>query len=284
VELTTSLQADLWLVRCDPGQLEQVVLNLAVNARDAMPDGGRLTIETSRQEVTDVHAVTHPGLVAGQYVRLVVRDSGVGMTPEVKERLFEPFFTTKEPSKGTGLGLATVYGIVTQSGGLIRVESEPGSGSAFEIVLPRCLEAPRAAPAPAGPSSSSGSETILLVEDELAVRDVAARSLRERGYRVLVAADGQEALTASAREPGFVQLLLTDVVLPGLGGRQLADELCRRRPGLRVLLMSGHVAGADALVGIGDGASFLQKPFTAPTLAAKVRQVLDANGARVADA
>jgi nitrogen-specific signal transduction histidine kinase/ActR/RegA family two-component response regulator len=277
VAWTVSVQPDLWLLRCDPSQLEQVVLNLAVNARDAMPHGGTLAFEATNLAAVAGAPAGHPGLAAGDFVRVVVRDTGVGMSAAVVERLFEPFFTTKPPGKGTGLGLSTVYGIVRQNGGSIRCESAPGAGASFELLFPRTVEPLRPVEARPQTRAARGSETILLVEDEPAVRELAARALRGAGYRVLVAPDGAEALQLSARETAPVHLLLSDMVLPGLGGRQLAAELRRLRPGLRVLLMSGYVAAADDRDGIAEeGTSFLPKPFSAGALLDKVRQTIDA--------
>jgi signal transduction histidine kinase len=276
LELVVASQRDPWLARCDPGQMEQVLLNLAVNARDAMPSGGRLTIETANLAAGEVHAAKFPGMTPGHYVWLAIRDSGVGMTAEVKERLFEPFFTTKEPGKGTGLGLATVYGIVTQSGGFIRVESEVGRGSTFEICFPRTLDAPAPAGASPGEKPPRGSETILLVEDDRRVREVTARALRAGGYRVLVAGGGAEALDLAGREAGPLHLIMTDVVMPGLGGRGVADELRERHARARVLFVSGYPQDAISHHGVLDpGVEFLPKPFTTEALLARVRAVLD---------
>jgi two-component system, cell cycle sensor histidine kinase and response regulator CckA len=271
VELAVGLQRDPWSVRCDPGQVEQVIVNLAVNARDAMPRGGKLTIETSNVEEGEGHG--EPG---GQYVRLVVSDSGAGMTAEVKEHLFEPFFTTKPAGKGTGLGLATVYGIVAQSQGHIHVESAPGRGTRFQICLPRTLDRPQPVAA-SGTPAPRGTETILVVEDDAPVREVTVRSLRAGGYRVLVAASGREALDLDPAALGSVRLLVTDVVMPGIDGGALADALRGRYPALRVLFVSGYTQGAIAERGVVDsGMEFLQKPFTGPSLLARVRSALDA--------
>jgi len=274
VALAIRLGPEPWRVRCDPAQLQQVVLNLAVNARDAMPRGGRLEIATANVEVTPARAAALPGLKAGPHVRLTVADDGPGLPQEIRDHLFEPFFTTKAKGKGTGLGLATVYGIVSQSGGAISVESAPGLGTAFEIYLPR-TEAPAAEPEPArAPGLRGGHETILLVEDDPSVGAVAARVLREAGYRVQHAQRGAEALALAAAEPP--QLLLTDVVMPGLDGRQVADAIGRAHPGTRVLFMSGYTEDAIVRHGVVEaGVQFLPKPFTPAGLLARVREVLE---------
>jgi PAS domain S-box-containing protein len=276
VELAATLQPALWPVRCDPGQMEQVLLNLAVNARDAMPSGGKLTIETSNLDVDASHGALFPGIEPGPYVRLAMHDCGIGMSPEVKARLFEPFFTTKPAGKGTGLGLATVYGIVNQNGGFIRVESEPGCGATFELLFPRTDQAAVAAAPPAAVGAARGTETVLVVEDDLQVREVTVRSLRAGGYLVLAAGGGREALDLLAREGAQLHLLVTDVVMQGLDGRALADELRRRHPELRVLYVSGHAEDAILERGVLEpGVAFLPKPFTASSLLARVRAVLD---------
>jgi PAS domain S-box-containing protein len=278
VELRTTLEPGLGRVKADPGQVEQVLMNLATNARDAMPQGGRLSIETRNAEVDAGAAQGRAPLAPGPYALLEVADTGMGMSPEVRERIFEPFFTTKEPGKGTGLGLATVYGIVKQSGGYIYVRSEPGQGSVFEIYLPRVAgeaagearAGERASPAP------GGSETVLVVEDEEAVRRMMAQVLRGQGYRVLEAGGGEAALQAAARHAGPLHLLVTDVVMPGMNGRQLAEQLAAQRPGVRVLYVSGYAEGIIEERGVlAPQVAFLRKPFTSEGLAARVRQVLD---------
>ncbi len=277
VELVTMTQSDLWTVRCDRGQIEQVILNLAINARDAMPGGGTLTIGTTNQEIDERFVVVHPFMRVGAYVKLEVSDSGVGMTPDVRAHAFEPFFTTKTQGKGTGLGLATVYGIVKQSEGYILLESTEGRGTTFELYFPRALgtavEASSVAPAPA----SGGRETVLVVEDDPQVREVTLRALRAGGYRVLAASSGREALEVAAREEGPLHLLVTDVVMPGLNGRQLANELTRLRPTLRVLFVSGYAGDVIAQAGAVDsGVELLGKPFTKVALLGRVRALLDA--------
>jgi signal transduction histidine kinase/ActR/RegA family two-component response regulator len=287
VELVYRLAPDAGNVRTDPGQLGQVILNLAVNARDAMPRGGRLTLETSRagelgdgQDVLSVPGF--PGAKPGPYVCLAVSDTGAGMSPEVQEHLFEPFFTTKEHGKGTGLGLSTVYGIVTQSGGYIRVRSEAGRGSTFRVYLPRVSDPLQEAPRLAASAVPSGHETILLAEDAPEVRESLRRSLEGSGYRVLAAPDPNAALLLAEDPSGPAQLLIADVVMPGMNGRELARRLTTRWPALRVLFISGYadsVAQQDALE---PGQAFLRKPFSMDDLGRKVREVLDAPSAPTA--
>ena len=277
IELVTVLAPDLWAVKADPGQIEQVVMNLAVNARDAMPDGGKLTIETVNQELGQEYTEEHRLVPPGSYVLLSVSDSGTGMDEATQARLFEPFFTTKAQGKGTGLGLATVYGIVKQSGGFIWVYSELGRGTTFKVYLPRVDEAVSAPSAPASPQSLHGAETILLAEDAAPVRSVAREVLRRHGYRVLTAADGRTALELADTHPGTIDLLITDVIMPELSGRQLADRLVERLPQLKVLFVSGYTDDAIVRHGILEpGIAFLQKPFSPESLARKVREVLDA--------
>src|SRR6266852_1549246 len=278
IALAAVLAPDLGRVRADPNQIEQVIVNLAVNARDAMPEGGKLTIETANVDLDETFAQAHLGSVAGSYAMLAVTDTGAGMDAGVRAHLFEPFFTTKEVGKGTGLGLATVYGIVKQSGGYISVYSEPGRGSSFKIYLPR-IATPVDAPAnPQKGGVARGSETVLVVEDEPAVLTLSRRALEAQGYVVLAASDAAAALRVVERHGGTIHLLLTDVVMPGLSGRDLADRMAAQRPGIRVLYMSGYPG--DAVVQHGtlpSGSAFLQKPFSPDGLARKVRDVLDAN-------
>jgi PAS domain S-box-containing protein len=259
----------------DPTQLHQVLLNLAANARDAMPAGGRLTVETDAVELDAAYAAAHPGVSAGHYVMLAVTDSGTGLSREAQAHLFEPFFTTKAVGKGTGLGLATVYGIVKQLGGHVAVYSEPSVGTTFKCYFPPAPDA-RIAPAPAAPlrAPRRATETILLVEDEAAVRALAARALERAGYRVLSEGSAKEAV-ARAREAGGVDLLLTDVVMPDMNGRQLTEEVLRLSPSTRVLFMSGYTQDVIVHHGVLDsGLALLQKPFTPSGLLAKVEQVL----------
>jgi CheY-like chemotaxis protein len=277
VELVTKLDTGAWNVRSDPGLIEQVVLNLAVNAHDAMPKGGRLTIETANVEADARVVAGHPWMRDGQYVRLVVRDTGQGMSAEVKAHLFEPFFTTKARGLGTGLGLATVYGIVKQSGGCVLVESAPGHGTTFEIYLPRTLEVPPSPFAPGEPTRMGGTENILLVEDDPQVREVALRSLQAAGYRVMAARDVSEALAATEDDLARIDLVISDVIVPGGSGPQLVDTLRHRHPTLRVLYVSGFTSETISEEGAAvREIEFLQKPFTASSLLARVRALLDA--------
>jgi CheY-like chemotaxis protein len=251
-------------------------MNLAVNARDAMPRGGRLTIETSNVVLDRAYARQHAGLEPGPYVVLAVSDTGHGMRPEVLARVFEPFFTTKEPGKGTGLGLATVHGIVKQSGGHVGVYSEPGQGTTFKVYLPR-TDAPtvEAEPPATADELPRGSETILLVEDEASLRELVRECLEGGGYTVLPARHGTQALELCERHSGPLHLLMTDVVMPGMNGRELAERLRALRPEIRVLYMSGYTDDAVVLHGVlAEDMAFLQKPFTAETLARTVRLVL----------
>ena len=278
IELVTLLSEDLGRVKIDPSQIEQVIFNLAVNARDAMPSGGKLTIETANVESDEGYAHTHIGMTPGHYVRLSVGDTGVGMSREVQEKAFDPFFTTKEKGKGTGLGLSTVYGIVTQSGGKIWVYSEPGHGTTFKIYFPTIEgELDNLNGKNETDSFPRGSETVLLVEDEPSVRDLANRLLKQQGYRVLEAANGEEALRLAQENTGEkIHLLLTDVVLPQMGGKELADQLKIFRPDIKVLYTSGYTDNAIVHHGVlNSGTHFLQKPFSLKTLSQKVREVLD---------
>src|SRR5216117_2101718 len=278
IALVTVLAPDLGRVRADPNQLEQVIVNLAVNARDAMPEGGKLTVETANIELDEAFAQAHLGAVTGSYAMLSVTDTGVGMDATVRAHLFEPFFTTKEVGKGTGLGLATVYGIVKQSGGYISVYTEVGRGSSFKVYLPRVDRLPHAAAPPAPrPVAARGSETVLVVEDDPAVLSLSCRALESEGYTILCASDGADALRIVERHGGEIHLLLTDVVMPGMSGRELAEQMAARRAGIRILYMSGYPG--DAAVHHGNlvrGSAFLQKPFSPDGLARKVREALDA--------
>ena len=275
LELVCRLSPDLGNVMADPGQMQQVVMNLAVNARDAMPRGGRLVIETSNMEFDEAFVSAHPDNAPGPHILLAVSDSGVGMTEEVKNRLFEPFFTTKPVGAGTGLGLATVYGMVKQSGGSIWVYSEPGHGTTFKIYLP-IVDAPVAEARSERKPHFEGHETLLIVEDQTEVRTLAVSALEHYGYRILSAASGAEALDLAEQFNGAIHLLVTDVVMPGLDGRELAARLLARRPDTRVLYMSGYTDEVIAHRGVLDPAvALVQKPFTAKALAQRVRQVLD---------
>ena len=283
IRLTTRLAEKLGHVRADPGQIEQIVMNLVVNARDAMPGGGTLTLETADSEIDAAFVRENPGARAGSYVLLEVRDTGTGIPHEIQGKIFEPFFTTKGEGKGTGLGLATVYGIVKQNGGYIRIESEPGQGTCVLVFLPLVsgdadeLERPATAP-PAG-----GTETILLVEDESSLRHLASGALRGYGYNVLEAEDSVEALRICDAHQGPIHLLLADFILPGMRGDELASRAVKRHPEARVLYMSGYTD--DALVRDGilqPGVALLQKPFETTLLARRVREILDAARRRAA--
>ncbi len=275
IDLVSPLAADLGAVKADRGQIEQVVMNLAVNARDAMPDGGKLTIETANVTLDEDYVRSHPYVRPGEYVLLTVSDSGVGMSEEIRTRIFEPFFTTKERDKGTGLGLATCYGIVKQADGHIVVYSEVGLGTTMKVYLPRVGQATEAPSLPAERVAERGSETILLVEDEEAVRRIAARILTARGYQMLVASSGEEALQL-LESANHVHLLLTDVVLPGMNGKVLAERVQALRPDVKVLYTSGYTSDVALRHRLLEhGASLVQKPFTAAGLGRKVRETLD---------
>jgi NO-binding membrane sensor protein with MHYT domain/nitrogen-specific signal transduction histidine kinase/CheY-like chemotaxis protein len=276
IEIRLSLDPELGAVRADAAQLEQVIVNLVVNARDAMPEGGKLTIETQDVTLGPEFAGQHVGMAPGEYVLVAFTDTGIGMDPATQSRIFEPFFTTKGLGHGTGLGLATVYGIVKQSGGTVSVYSEPGRGSTFKLYLPRVTEAvPAGEDVAAPPLLAQGTETILLVEDEEAVRTLAARALRACGYRLLVASGSAEAVEASGQQTGSIHLLLTDVILPGTTGPRLAETLGAERAEMRVLYMSGFTENAIVHHGVLDSdTEFIQKPFTPAALAVKVREVL----------
>jgi PAS domain S-box-containing protein len=276
IELTMFLPESIWKVKADPGQIEQVIMNLSVNARDAMPEGGKLTIETANVELDEEYARKHIAVQPGRYVMLSVSDTGVGMTPEVREKIFEPFFTTKERGKGTGLGLSTVYGIVKQSGGNIWVYSEPGQGTTFKIYLSQVDEPLEEQKEEAVGEVLQGHETILIVEDEDAVRKFAVRVLKKQGYKVLDAPDGGKAFTLCEEFKEPIHLILTDVVMPGMSGRKLADRLKAIHPEIKVLYMSGYTDNAILHHGILEpGINFIQKPFTVENLPRKVREVLD---------
>lgn len=280
IELRIVAGSDLGSVHADPSQIEQVIMNLAVNARDAMSErGGTLVIETGNAELDDQYAGKHLAVKPGSYVMLAVTDTGHGMDAETRGRLFEPFFTTKGQGRGTGLGLSTVYGIIKQSGGSVEVYSEPEMGTTVKVYLPRADQPAIAGEPQATPQAASrGSETILVAEDEEAVRKLVCATLERAGYRVMVAASGEEAVKQAAAHPERIDLLITDMVMPHMGGRELAPILQAARPGLRVLYISGYTDGAmsEAFALQHDG-QFLQKPFTPSMLAAKVRQILDAS-------
>jgi CheY-like chemotaxis protein len=275
--MTTVLAPQLRPVQIDPGQVQQIILNLAVNARDAMPRGGRLTIETENVALDEAYAAAHPHVQPGEYVLLALSDTGVGMPPAVKAHIFDPLFTTKGPGKGTGLGLTIVKSIVNQYGGHIEVYSEVGRGSSFKIYLPQAEEA--MFPSKSNPQLRTiprGTETVLLVEDEDSVRSLAKHVLELSGYQVLDAGDGEAALQLADAYSGPIHLLVTDVVMPQLGGRLLADRLVQRKPQLKLLFLSGYTNEAVVRHGVLESEyAFLQKPFTTAALAQKVRDVLD---------
>ena len=277
IELGLSLNAILGKVMVDPAQIDQVIMNLAVNSRDAMPQGGRLTIETADVELDEEYASKHVTVRPGSYVMLAVSDTGVGMDNETQTHMFEPFFTTKEKGKGTGLGLATVYGIVKQSGGYIWVYSEPGKGTTFKIYLPR-VEAgtPEAEAERVSPSALKGEEIVLVVEDEGMLRELACEFLQSSGYTVLEAGNGSKAVEISRGHRGPIHLLMTDAIMPGMSGRELAQRLHEERPETKVLYVSGYTDDSVLRNGLLEpGTAFLQKPFTRDSLARKVREVLD---------
>ena len=276
IEVVTDLEPQLGAVMADRGQMQQVLMNLAVNARDAMPMGGKLIIATANAVIGDGAEGSGQDVKPGPYVVLTVSDTGVGMTPEILSKIFEPFFTTKSMGVGTGLGLATVYGIVEQAGGFLRVSSEPGQGATFRIYLPLTAAGCEPLRAAAGSHAKMrGSETVLVVEDQDDVRRLAISMLKRNGYRLLEASNGAEAVTLAATFPDAIDLLITDVVMPGMTGRELAAALAATRPSLKVLYISGYAADVIATQGVLDpGMAYLPKPFTPADLAAKVRGVL----------
>jgi PAS domain S-box-containing protein len=278
IDLLMGLEADLGKIKADPNQLEQVLMNLCVNARDAMPKGGKLTIETSNVQLGEEFASRHIAVSPGNYVMLAVSDTGCGMDAPTQARIFEPFFTTKEVGKGTGLGLATVYGIVRQSGGSVWVYSEVGQGTAFKIYFPCVADSMETLkPVPEDSELLAGVETVLLVEDEEVVREMAREILEECGYQVLQAKDGDEALALAGQHDGEIHLMLTDVVMPRMSGRELAERLTPLRPDLKVLYMSGYTDDAIVQHGVLEqGTAFIGKPFSMEALARKVRETLDA--------
>ncbi len=283
IAVETVLAGGLWRTYADAGQLENAILNLAVNARDAMGEGGKLTIETANAHLDDEYARSRSEVEAGQYVLICVTDTGAGMTPEVIERAFDPFFTTKEVGKGTGLGLSQVFGFVKQSGGHVAIYSEPGQGTTIKLYLPRFAGAIAAtddrAAAPLTLPEGRADEIILVVEDEQRVRHFSVDALRELGYTAISAGDGREALALLAEQP-TISLLFTDVVMPEMNGRRLADEARAKRPDLKILYTTGYTRNAVVHNGMLDaGVAFLPKPFTIQQLAIKVREVLDGAGA-----
>ncbi|HYX00426.1 MAG TPA: ATP-binding protein, partial [Candidatus Elarobacter sp.] len=276
--MKTFVSKDVGTIKADPGQVEQVIMNLVVNARDALPEGGRIVIETSNADLDSAYTLDHAIVRPGPYVLLAVSDTGIGMSAETVAHIFEPFYTTKESGRGTGLGLSTVYGIVKQSGGYVWVYSELGRGTTFKVYLPRVKDAVQDLPAQETLPSTArkAHETILLVEDESAVRELAQMVLSQRGYRVIEAHTPEEAERLAGNNGAEIHLLLTDVVMPGSSGRELAKRLTGRYPNLRVLYMSGYTYNVIAQDGtLEEGISFLQKPFTPQVLSEKVREVLD---------
>jgi len=278
IDLRTILQEDLGNIKADPSQIEQVIMNLVVNSRDAMPKGGKLAIETARVYLDETYAQNHIEPAPGVYVMLAVSDSGVGVSEEVRQHIFEPFFTTKEPGKGTGLGLSTVYGIVKQLGGHVWVYSEPDKGTTFKVYLPSVIEEADEYQQPTAPATvPDGTETILLVEDAEAVRHLARDVLKSRGYNVFEAADAATAHSICRRYQRAIDLLLSDVVMPLRSGVDLAKELLEIHPEMNVLYMSGYTEDTVVHHGVLDpGVNFIQKPFSADVLAIRVREVLDA--------
>ncbi len=276
IELRTVGAPDLASVKVDPGQIEQCLMNLVVNARDAMPDGGTLTIETANVDLDPSYLSEHAGMAPGAHVMLAVTDTGCGMDEETLSRVFEPFFTTKEAGKGTGLGLSTVFGIVKQSGGHVWVYSEPGKGTTFKLYFPRVAALERHASGLTPQVRPRGTETILLVEDEDQVRALASAVLARQGYKIHTAENGSAAIALLETLSGDVDLLLTDVVMPKMSGRELAEKIAPARPKMKVLFMSGYTDDTVVHHGVLDsGFAFLQKPITPDTLARKVREVLD---------
>ncbi len=268
---------DLWAVKIDPSQVDQLLANLVVNARDAIPGVGKVIIETHNVALDKAYCASHAGVVPGEYVMLAVSDTGIGMSKEVLEHLFEPFFTTKEMGKGTGLGLATVYGIVKQNDGFINVYSEPGQGTTFKIYLPRFEAKPAEIPVgKAAEMPRGGRETVLIVEDEKAILDISERILKELGYTVLIAKSPEEAIHLAEEHAGDIHLLITDVVMPEMNGRDLAERLASIKPGIKCLYMSGYTANIIAQRGVlNEGVCFIPKPFSSMALAVKIREALE---------
>jgi CheY-like chemotaxis protein len=275
VELMTVLASDLWPVLADPGQVEQVLVNLAVNARDAMPGGGKLTIETANTDVDQVYAADGPGLASGRYVAVKVSDTGTGMSPEVVDRAFEPFYSTKPKGEGSGLGLATVYGIITQAGGSTRIYSEPEIGTTVNLLLPVTDLAPSDHVQPPPRPVHGRGEVVLIVEDEAALREVTRRILARNGYEVLVASNGYQAINLATTGTQHLDALLTDVVMPGMQGKEVAERVRMLRPEVRVLYMSGYTHGLLGVQGVLEpGVHLLEKPFSETSLLAMLHVVL----------
>ena len=279
IKLSIVIKPGVGCINADPGQIEQILINLAANARDAMPRGGLLSVEVANADLDEQYQVSHPPVISGPYVMFAVSDTGCGIDRKTQNRIFDPFFTTKELGKGTGLGLATVYGIVKQSGGYIWVYSELGKGTAFKVYLPRVeREATRKAVADPDRPPQRGTETILLAEDSEALREIAREYMESLGYTVLEASSGKEALKRACDFSGEINLLLTDVVMPEMDGAQLAAEIVRQRPGIKILFTSGYTDDAVVRHGVlAPSAAFIQKPYRPKALARKIRDVLDAN-------
>ena len=276
IELVAKMAMNIGRTRADAGQIEQVIMNLVVNSKDAMPNGGKLIIETANVNLDDDLRREYTYILPGPYVMISVTDNGQGMDKETQSRIFEPFFTTKEKGKGTGLGLSTVYGIIKQSGGYVFAQSEPGRGTTFRIYLPRVEDA-AALPGHTRKTETvcGGTETVLLVEDEESVRQLVRETLQSKGYTVIEAEDGESAMTISAAHQGVIDALITDLVMPGMSGRELATLVEKTRTGIKVLYLSGYTEDAIAHQGVLDpGTAFLQKPFTLQALLRKVREVL----------
>ena len=282
VMLKTDLAPELCAVLADPGQIEQVLVNLAVNARDAMPAGGTLAVTTATENIDLVHAASRVGLRPGRYACMKISDTGVGMTREVLDHAFEPFFSTRAKGEGTGLGLATVYGIITQAQGYVQVYSEPGIGTTFTVLLPATGQDAVAEPAPEHASGSGVGETVLVVEDEPALREVTRRILSRNGYQVITAANGHEAIEVAANQAGRIDVVLTDVVMPQMLGKEAAERIRRLRPGVKVLFMSGYTQGVlDTQGVVAAGVNLIEKPFTEKSLLTKLRQVIASDDDRV---
>ncbi len=285
VMLKTDLAERLCAVLADPGQIEQILVNLAVNARDAMPSGGTLVVQTTTADIDETHAAARVGLPPGRYACMKIGDTGVGMPGDVIDRAFEPFFTTKAEGAGTGLGLATVYGIVTQARGYVQIYSEQGIGTTFTILLPATGHVVRAEPAVAPTPAAGAGETVLILEDEPAMRDVTQRILSRNGYHVLAAANGQEAIDIVVSHPGDIDVLLTDVIMPHMLGKEAAERIRALRPGVKVLFMSGHTHGLLNTQGVVEaGVNLLEKPFTGAALLTSLGQVIASGNPAQADA
>jgi hypothetical protein len=281
VELVTNLEPCLELVLADPGHIEQILVNLAVNARDAMTGGGRLTLETGNVDVDEAYAAVHADLAVGRYTALKVSDNGSGMPPEVADRAFEPFFTTKPKGEGSGLGLATIYGIVAQAGGNVRIYSEPGLGTTITVLLPVTDQLPPVEQHPRDQFEGGGNELVLLVEDEPAMREVTRRILARNGYQVITAASGREAVDAATNCQDDIAVLVTDVIMPGMQGKEVAERVRGLQPDIAVMFMSGYTQGLLGAQGILEpGINLIEKPFTGTALLKKLREILHARVTR----